>query len=308
MIQVQSGQDMRVAAVVVTYNRSELLQKTLAALEAQSYAPARVLVIDNASTDDTQKVLRARENRVPLEVYRLAKNGGGAGGFYFGMKTAYEDGYDAFWVMDDDTLPRPDALLELVSKLQAASEFRGGAMPSYAASMVLWTDGNACQMNYPTARWEWPQNLAAHTPWIDLDCTSFVSCLVTREAVTECGLPHPEFFIWFDDAEYTYRLAKWRSGIFVPDSIADHLTPENRAVFWGEVTEKNFWKYAHGARNQVSTAIMLRKPRILSDLVFGLLQGLRHCDAPLLLRIRLVWAAISGLWHLPEVRWPDTGR
>ncbi len=296
--------DMRVAAVVVTFNRSELLKKTLAGLEAQTVSPAKIIIVDNASTDDTQEVLRSRDNKLPTKVFRLAKNSGGAGGFFFGMNAAYADGYDAFWVMDDDTVPQPKALEELVKNLEAATVARGGAAPSFAASMVLWTDGNACLMNFPTARWEWPQNLAAKQPWIDLDCTSFVSCLVTREAVEQCGLPHPEYFIWFDDAEYTYRLAKWRSGIFVPSSLTDHLTPENKAVFWSDVNEKNIWKYAHGARNQMSTALSLRKPRILTDLLFGMFQGLRHSDVPWKLRARLLWSALSGIWNQPEVRFP----
>ncbi|MCI7551149.1 MAG: glycosyltransferase family 2 protein [Actinomycetaceae bacterium] len=294
---------MKVAAVVVTYNREELLQNTLDCLDAQTYAPACVEIIDNASTDATQESLRARKHKLPTKVYRLAENSGGAGGFFYGMNAAYADGYDAFWLMDDDTAPRPDALEKLVDTMEDAAAHRG-EMPSFASSQVLWTDGNACLMNYPTARWEWPQNIAAGTSWIDLDCASFVSCLVTREAVEQCGLPYPEYFIWFDDAEYTYRLAKWRSGIYVPASIADHLTPENKGVFWGEVSDSNFWKYSKGARNQVSAGISLRKPRILTDIAFGLFQGLRHSDAPWKLRLKLAGAAASGIFHQPKVRYP----
>ncbi|MDK6591391.1 glycosyltransferase, partial [Actinotignum timonense] len=44
---------MRVAAVVVTYNRVELLKKTLTALEAQEYPVSKIVVVDNASTDAT---------------------------------------------------------------------------------------------------------------------------------------------------------------------------------------------------------------------------------------------------------------
>src|SRR5262249_42642203 len=50
----------RVIAVVVTYNRRELLLEALAAVQAQSRAPDAVIVVDNASTDDSAAAVRAR--------------------------------------------------------------------------------------------------------------------------------------------------------------------------------------------------------------------------------------------------------
>ncbi|PID97533.1 MAG: glycosyl transferase [Actinobacteria bacterium] len=295
---------MRVAAIVVTFNRRDLLLQTLAALEAQDSSLEHIYVIDNASTDDTWETLQKYTPSVPMTRMRLKENTGGAGGFFTGMDHAYEGGYDAFWVMDDDTIPRPDALRHLVNGLEEAAQYRNGEMPSYAGSMVVWKDGNACFMNFPTPTWDWMTPLAHGKKWMNLDCTSFVSCLVTREAVEECGLPYPEYFIWFDDAEYTYRLSKWRSGIFVPASIADHMMGQNTAVFWGEVTEDNFWKFSKGARNQVAASISLRRLDILASVFQGMVSQMRRSPAPLKLKLRLARAALSGLAFRPKVRYP----
>jgi GT2 family glycosyltransferase len=46
----------KVAAVVVTYNRRDLLLESLAAVLAQSRAPDSVIVVDNASEDGTAPV------------------------------------------------------------------------------------------------------------------------------------------------------------------------------------------------------------------------------------------------------------
>ena len=70
---------MRVAAVVVTFNRSDLLQRSLAAIEKQSYLPEKLFVIDNASTDSTPEILKSRQMKLPTAVHRLAKKTGGAG-------------------------------------------------------------------------------------------------------------------------------------------------------------------------------------------------------------------------------------
>ncbi len=47
-----------VTAVVVTYNRAALLAECLDAIAAQTHRPSRVVVVDNASTDDTADAAR----------------------------------------------------------------------------------------------------------------------------------------------------------------------------------------------------------------------------------------------------------
>ena len=49
---------MKVTAVVVTYNRRDLLLESLAAVLAQSRAPDSVIVVDNASEDGTADAVR----------------------------------------------------------------------------------------------------------------------------------------------------------------------------------------------------------------------------------------------------------
>ena len=103
---------MHVAAVVVTYNRLPLLQQCLQALDAQTAALAAIWVIDNASTDGTEAAVRGMN--LPNLIYRhTGRNLGGAGGFAYGVREAALAGYDALWLMDDDTIPEPEALEKL---------------------------------------------------------------------------------------------------------------------------------------------------------------------------------------------------
>jgi GT2 family glycosyltransferase len=81
--------DHRVVAVVVTWNRRSLLCESLTALSAQTNPPAAIVVVDNASTDDTLQTLRERPpGPVPLDVVALTTNIGGAGGFAVGIERA----------------------------------------------------------------------------------------------------------------------------------------------------------------------------------------------------------------------------
>ena len=73
----------RAAAVVVTYNRKDLLLKNIEALTAQTRKDLLdILIIDNASTDGTKGQLKSYidTNRIIYE--NTGANLGGAGGFH----------------------------------------------------------------------------------------------------------------------------------------------------------------------------------------------------------------------------------
>ncbi|GAA1629152.1 glycosyltransferase family 2 protein [Georgenia ruanii] len=299
---------MQVGAVVVTFNRLGMLGQTLDALEAQERPVDHLVIINNASTDGTREYLEAREFTVPTTVKHLATNTGGAGGFAEGTDVAYGLGMDAVWLMDDDTVPRPGALGPLVSSLEDAEQ-RLGYLPSFACSMVLWSqDGALCEMNVPEPTWDWARPLAVGASYTLMKSCSFVSALITREAIHAVGLPSANFFIWYDDAEYTHRLSKYRPGIFVAESKVDHQLPQNRGVNWGDVNEKNIWKFEYGARNQIASAVKFRSPTIAASLAENMIKQMRGSGVPKGLRLRLLKAAAKGLVFKPEIKQARTVR
>ena len=213
---------MRVTAVVVTYNRKELLRECLTALGAQTRPVDRVLVIDNASTDGTPELVHGEFPGADLTT--LAENGGGAGGFHAGMREAYEAGADWMWLMDDDTIPTPTALAEL---LAAPEALEGLERPLLLGSKVVWSDGRLHPMNLSGLARD-PAHFidGCARRLVPLRTATFVSLLVHREAVDEFGLPLAHYFIWSDDIEYTARITRARpkAGYLVPSSVAEHRT------------------------------------------------------------------------------------
>lgn len=105
-------------AIVVTYNRKLLLMRCLAAVDSQTCRPDRILVVDNASSDDTVKQLRESGwlARPDFKLLQLDRNLGGAGGFAEGWKQAMTEATDWLWMMDDDGYPAADCLEKLLSE------------------------------------------------------------------------------------------------------------------------------------------------------------------------------------------------
>jgi rhamnopyranosyl-N-acetylglucosaminyl-diphospho-decaprenol beta-1,3/1,4-galactofuranosyltransferase len=207
-------------AIVVTHNRRELLRESLAALGRQSRPLDRVLVVDNASSDGTPEMVRAEYGE--LDLLALPTNEGGAGGFHEGMKRAYLAGAEWMWLMDDDTIPRPDALAELL----AAAERAGHLRPQLLASKALWTDGRLHPLNVPRIeRARFGRIVgAAELRLLPIATATFASLLVSRGAVARHGLPAKHFFVWSDDIDYTSRVLRDDIGFLVPTSVVEHRT------------------------------------------------------------------------------------
>lgn len=75
-------------------------------------------------------------------------------------------------------------------------------------------------------------------------------CVDPRWVMEAFGLPYKEYFIWFDDAEYTLRITKSCPGVEVLDSVVLHDMGVNQGVNYSMVNEKNVWKFSYGARNE----------------------------------------------------------
>ena len=256
------GDDETICAVLVTYNRRDLLAEALGAVLAQTRPPDAVLVVDNASDDGSAEMVA--ERFPAAELLTLTHNEGGAGGFHEGVKLAHSRGYGQLWLMDDDTIPEPTALELLV---EARRDDGGEA--AFVASKVVWTDGRMHPMNRPFLSWKDTDRLietaADGNGLLPVRAATFVSLLLDRGAVDRHGLPDKRYFIWSDDIEYTARLTNPGSGYIATRSVAVHKTPQPHTALssGGE-------RYYFHVRN---TIYMLRSPAWSRSEKVGLTQG-----------------------------------
>lgn len=214
-----------VCAVVVTWNRRDLLVESLAALAAQTLPPRHIVVVDNASTDGTGELLRSEYAH--LEVVYLEKNIGGAGGFTAGIERALTLDPALVWLLDDDTVPTATAAEQLVSVWATYPSAPPGLRPAVLASRVVWIDGRDHPMNTPRAKpgaTSAERRAAAAVGAVPIRSASFVSLMCDVDVVRARGLPVADYFLWNDDFEYSTRLIRSRVGLSVPGSVVVHKT------------------------------------------------------------------------------------
>jgi GT2 family glycosyltransferase len=238
---------MRIAAVVVTHNRPELLRQVVLALQAQTRPLDALYVVDNASDEATGALLAQLGD---LCVLRSDTNLGGAGGFALGMEHACGAGFDWIWLLDDDAIPRADALARLADAIDGPASGAGavcGAVREFG-DLAL-----AHRRSYQ--RWsglERQVRRAAYAnPATRVDTASFVGFLVAAPAIAAVGLPERQFFLAYDDTEYSLRLGKAGFPIWlIPNSIVDHMRSAQGRLRAGPFGRKHYFNI----RNRIVVA------------------------------------------------------
>lgn len=200
----------KVVAIVVTYNRKELLLECLKAIYLQTYQISQLILVDNASTDGTKSALinNGYFEKESFQYISMPTNEGGAGGFFKGIDIAKNMDVDWLWIMDDDTIPDIDCLEKLVDAQRYVNK-----KISFLASTVRGVDNSP--MNVPKLDERKGENGYSDAfkylqyGIVKVCAATFVSILVNKDAVRYCGLPCKSYFLWGDDIEYTMRLVKY---------------------------------------------------------------------------------------------------
>ena len=225
----------KVIAVIVTYNRQQLLSNCITALKNQTRKVDSILVINNGSTDDTSKWLKKQKNIDHITQGNL----GSGGGFYTGIKTAFERGYSWIWLMDDDGFPKEDALEKLLEDDTEELLLRNCAVinKDNKKSFVWKTLG---YKSIDDVKTKTIQNIAH----------PFNGTLLHRRIVERVGFPNPKLFLWGDETEYYYRIIKKNAIPFCTMTESIHYHPATSFSYKQEWDYKTGWKMYYYIRNR----------------------------------------------------------
>jgi GT2 family glycosyltransferase len=237
---------MRLAVLIVNWNGGTLLSRCLMALERQQRKPDRVVVVDNASTDDSLALAEAHLRTV--ELLKLPRNVGFAEANNIAARAA--DGADLLALLNPDAFPEPQWLAALVEaadrhpqfaafasqiRLDATPDRLDGAGDSYHVSGRAWRNGHgASAAAWPSGEYE-----------VFAPCAA--AALYRRGAFEEIGGFDESYFCYFEDVDLGFRLRLhgYRT-LYVPAAVVRHVSSALSGY------RSDFAVY-HGERNSVWT-------------------------------------------------------
>lgn len=209
-------QKLKIAVVVVTYNRKKLLLELLESLLVQTRPIDTIFIIDNKSTDGTSEYIQDFLLRVPSAKYLIQEeNLGGSGGFYSGVKMAFEEGHDWIWMVDDDVEAFPDAIEGLLSYTDISGCIQGSRLHADGRP-YFW------QVRFYESIGYWLPVLGVgfnKDNFFETNTGCFEGMFVSRRVIEKIGFPDPRFFITWDDAIYGWLASKVTQVIYVNSVI-----------------------------------------------------------------------------------------
>lgn len=245
-----------VCAVIVTYNRAELLCRCVKHLFQQDY-PLDILIYDNHSTVDTEKTLSdAGLLQDSVCYYYAESNTGGSGGFYYGMEMAVKKGYRYLWLMDDDGYPmETDTLRKLMEDIPKMSS------EAFALNSLVVQDDDARKVSFAVHQ-EYDVKLLKDQAEDGLICGEimpFNGTLISSVLVEKIGYPMKEFFVYGDENEYFLRIKQSGAEMAIDvNSLYRHPTNVEKVTkFLGKniyYMKMPRWKTYCAARNKTYIA------------------------------------------------------
>jgi GT2 family glycosyltransferase len=217
----------KVIAIVLTYNRKELVAGCLRGCLDQTDPPDQIFLLDNGSTDGTREFLRERRilDDPRIAYLSLRKNVGPAAGFDLLTRLAYEAGCDWMWVMDDDTIPSRNALEEL--KRAFIENFTSPEQVGFLTSSIISRDGQPNNVPDIDLRAD-PGRCATwgdllRSGMVKVRWSTLLSALIPRSTLTRVGSLSPQFYFSGEDIDFALRVTEILPAYVVGKSVVTHL-------------------------------------------------------------------------------------
>ena len=182
----------------------------------------------------------------------MNNNIGGSGGFFTGLKYAFQTDCDWYWIADDDAFLDFDAFnqLKLFSRRNRHLYLNCVAL---TGSVIINHEG----IEYDTGHRRTIKTFLGFPIQKSIDAVeyekeyfqiglfTFVGSMIRAQVAKKVGLPHGDFFIYYDDIEYSYRFGKEGPMYCIPSCRVYHNTGSHEEEYGTN------WRSFYQSRNMM---------------------------------------------------------
>lgn len=262
---------MKIATVIVTCNRRDMLSVLLKDLLNQSRKSDTIIVIDNGSEDGTADLVKERFPSVSL--IELKQNIGLFGGLEIGINDAIQKGYEAVWLVDDDARPREDALERLLDVICSDNSLRDSVIwcANLAPESQIFTEPVGVKID---GKWEIYHELLPELQDKVYETSGGpnIGIYIPCSVIEKVGPPRGDT-VFNGEQEFTYRLQ--RGGVKLYrcfSSIIYHKRQEFSEInFMGRTRHVNIkvqpWATYYEFRNRIYTDLTYKRRSVVRSLL-----------------------------------------
>lgn len=223
---------MNVFVVIVTYNPLKWITPCFESLK-HSTIPLQTIVVDNGSTDGSQKKIQSAYPEVDFIASEINLGFGAANNI--GIKKAYDQQADFIFLLNQDAWIEPNTIEKLISVSQKNPEF-GILSPMHFNGIGDGLDYNFSTFISPEKCKGLLSDIIVDAPLKDVYETPFVNAaawLLTKECIETVGGFNPSFFHYAEDINYADRVMyhKLKIGIVPEVKIFHDRAKRDKSYF-----------------------------------------------------------------------------
>ena len=244
----------KIFVVVLNYNGGNFIKKCLTSVFKNDYPNFEVVVVDNNSNDGSLEM--AKSNFSKADFIKNEENFGYAAGNNVGIRYSLERMADYVCVLNNDAEVEEDFLGRLVGAMEKDNEIG-------IASPVIF-NGNNKQVWFSKGKIDWLKMKVVHSVKIETkdvyesDFISGCAMMISSEVFNEVGLLDEDFFLYWEDADFSYRVKKAGfKNVIVTASWAYHFEKSQ-----DNLENKTYWLVISGLIFFKKNAPLLLKPWI----------------------------------------------
>jgi GT2 family glycosyltransferase len=191
-----------VGIIILNWNGKEVLRTCLNSIQKNNYPNYYPIVVDNGSNDGSQQMIK---NDFPEAILvENEVNKGVAEGQNIGIKKALAMGTDYIFILNNDVILHPDVITNLLNAYKIDGV--GISLP------IMYSYENQNEIQSSGGIINWARGRGDHPIRESLDLNEIIEVdylgliFTSTEIVKKVGLFNPDYFAYWEDAEYCLRV------------------------------------------------------------------------------------------------------
>jgi GT2 family glycosyltransferase len=220
----------KVAIVILNWNSYDDTIECLNSLVDLDYPFFEVFLVDNGSKDNSLVRIENeyRRGKFPyiINILKSDRNLGFAGGNNIGIQKAYQENFNYFWLLNNDTTVDPNALNELINEIKGDSKVGivGSKIYYYGTDIIWFAGGVVNKYTGKTSHIGFKEkDKFQYNNIKEVDYISGCSLLFKKELIETAGYMSEDYFLYYEETDWNLRAHKcdWKIK-YVPGSIIYH--------------------------------------------------------------------------------------
>lgn len=232
-----------VYAIVLNWNGYEDSVKCIESLLNSSYTNLKILIVDNASSDNSAVLLVSKYPQI--ELINSKNNGGYASGMNIGTRQALELGAEFLLYVNNDVIVTED-FLEPMLKVALANKQVGMISPKVLYQhdpLKIYCAGGELSLWHCVGLAKYQGKSADKYGVYSRNISIAEGCFIfiRKEVFEKVGFMNENFFMYFEDAEFARRVNLHFDILFLPNSIVYHKSGAGHS--WSQYSNVYYYYY-----------------------------------------------------------------